>query len=237
MISKGMNDSRRAAPAEAAIGDDVSGEARENSGERVTGDGVSAATSASAEAAQSPLAAAGSSPRADWLQRVASCFSELLARPPLRLIAIGAVLLLLGGLIVPNSVWTLPVVILGALMVATGWLGGRLDGRFAVEWGQSGTQLEFRARIAAPSHERPVLPRSALGSGAHAGAREVTPQDPEIIDATGHTVELDLAELEALIGAAETPEAGNGPAASERAAQKLRVARNGEQSSEASATP
>jgi hypothetical protein len=237
MISKGMNDSQRAAPAAAGSGDAISADVRENSGERVTGDGVSAATSASADAAQSPLAAAGSSTRADWLRTVASCFSELLARPPLRLIVTGAVLLVIGGLLVPNSVWTLPVVILGALMVAIGWVGGRLDGRFAVEWGQAGTQLEFRARIAAASHERPLLPRAALRSRAHAGVPEVTPQDPQIIDATAHTVELDLAELEALIGAADTPESGNGPAASARAVQKLRVARNGEQSSEASATP
>jgi hypothetical protein len=237
MISKGMNDSRRAAAAAAGSGDDLSADARESSGVRVTGDGVSAAASASADAAQSPLAATGSSPRADWLRTVASCFSELLARPPLRLIATGAVLLLIGGLLIPNSVWTLPVVILGALMVAIGWVGGRLDGRFAVEWGQSGTQLEFRARIAAASHERPLPPRTALRSRAHAGVPEITPQDPEIIDATAHTVELDLAELEALIGVAETPERGNGPAASARAVQKLRVARNGGQSSEGSATP
>jgi hypothetical protein len=76
-----------------------------------------------------------------------------------------------------------------------------------------------------------------LRSRAHAGVPEITPQDPEIIDATAHTVELDLAELEALIGVAETPERGNGPAASVRAVQKLRVARNGGQSSEGSATP
>jgi hypothetical protein len=215
MISKGMNYSQRAAPAEAGSGDDVSADARENPDKRVMSDGASAATSASAEAAQPPLAAR-SSARADWLRTVTSCFAELLARPRLRLIATGAVLLLLGGLLVPNSVWTLPLVILGALMVAIGWVGGRLDGRFALEWGQSGTQLEFRARIA-----------------AHAGVPEATPHDPDIIDATGHTVGLDLAELEALIGAAETREAGNGPAASERAVQKLRVARAGEQSSEA----
>jgi hypothetical protein len=181
------------------------------------------------------VAASKSSPWAAWLSTVASCFSELLARPRLRLIVTGAILLLIGGLLVPNSVWTLPVVIIGALMVAIGWVGGRLDGRFAVEWGQSGTQLEFRARIAAPPHERPLLPRPSSRPRAHEGIAGPTPQDPEIIEATAHTVELDLAELEALIVAAETPETQTAGTASTRAVQKLRVARSGEQSSEAGA--
>jgi hypothetical protein len=159
----------------------------------------------------------------------------LLARPRLRLIVTGAILLLIGGLLVPNSVWTLPVVIIGALMVAIGWVGGRLDGRFAVEWGQSGTQLEFRARIAAPPHERPLRPRPSSRPRAREGIPGPTPQDPEIIEATAHTVELELAELEALIVAAETPETQTAGTASTRAVQKLRVARSGEQSSEAGA--
>jgi hypothetical protein len=178
--------------------------------------------SASANVAGAPptpeaLSKSKSSPWGDWILPVASSFSELLARPRLRLIATGAVLLLIGGLLVPNSVWTLPVVIIGAVMVAIGWVGGRLDGRFAVEWGQTGTQLEFRARIAAPSHERPSRP------------------EPEIIDGTAHTVELELAELEALIVAAETPEAQTAATASTRAVQKLRVARGGEQPAESGA--
>jgi hypothetical protein len=205
-----------------------------NDSQRATDDGLSAAA-ANADPAPPPVAASKSLPLAAWLRTVASCFSELLARPPLRLIATGAVLLLIGGLLIPNSVWTLPVVIVGALMVAIGWLGGRLDGRFAVEWGQSGTQLEFRARIAAPAHERPLLPRPSSRSRAHAGIPGPTPRDPEIIDATAHTVELDLAELEALIVAAETPETQTAATASTRAVQKLRVARSGEQSSEAGA--
>jgi hypothetical protein len=159
----------------------------------------------------------------------------LLARPRLRLIAAGALLLLIGGLLVPNSVWTLPVVIIGALMVAIGWVGGRLDGRFAVEWGKSGTQLEFRARIAAPSHERPSLARPASRFPAPAGISGPTTEDPEIIEATAHTIELDLAELEALIVAADTPDAQTAPTASARAVEKLRVARSAEPPSEAGA--
>jgi hypothetical protein len=177
-----------------------------------------------------PVAPAKSKPPpwADWLRTAGSCCSELLARPRLRLIATGVVLLLIGGILVPNSVWTLPVVIIGAVMVAIGWLGGRLDGRFAVEWGQTGTQLEFRARIAAPSHERPSRPSPAARSHAHAAIAGSIPDEPETIDGTAHTVELELAELEALIVAAETPETETAPAASTRAVEKLRVARSGE---------
>jgi hypothetical protein len=229
-----MNDSKRADSAPAGCGDSVSADAAENPGEQAAGDGLSAAA-ACPDAATSPVAASKSPPWPDWLWTVVSCCSELLARPRLRLIATGVVLLLIGGLLVPNSVWTLPVVIIGALMVAVGWVGGRLDGRFAVEWGRSGTQLEFRARIAAPSHERPLLARPASRARGHAGIPAPRPQDPEIIEATAHTIELDLAELEALIVAAETPETQTGPTASARAVEKLRVARSCEQSSEAGA--
>jgi len=233
MISQGRND-LRAGAARGASGDLGSAGVRQIPGKRAPDDGLSPAA-ATADAAPPPVAASRSSPWAAWLSTVASCFSELLAGPRLRLIVTGAILLLIGGLLVPNSVWTLPVVIIGALMVAIGWVGGRIDGRFAVEWGQSGTQLEFRARIAAPPHERPLLPRPSSRPRAHEGITGPTPQDPEIIEATAHTVELDLAELEALIVAAETPDTETAATASTRAVQKLRVARTGEQSSGAGA--
>jgi hypothetical protein len=229
MISDGMNDSQQAGSAPAGSGGSAPTNARENPAERVTTDVLTPA--AHADAAPSALAASKPSPLADWLRTAASCVSAVLARPPLRLIATGAVLLLIGGLLVPNSVWTLPVVIIGALMVAIGWVGGRLDGRFAVEWGQSGTQLEFRARIAAPPHERPSLPRPFSRSRERAAIPGPAPQDPEteIIEAAAHTIEFDLAELEALIVAAETPDTPTSPPASARAVQKLRVARGGQQ--------
>src|SRR5438270_12038548 len=82
---------------------------------------------------------------------------EWVLRPRVRLTLIGVGLLLIGGLMLINSVWTLPLVIVGALMVAIAWVGHRLEGRFAVQWGESGTELAFRARIMAPAGTRPIL--------------------------------------------------------------------------------
>ena len=46
-------------------------------------------------------------------------------------------------------------------MVAVAWIGHRLEGRFAVEWGETGTQLAFKATIKAaqPTSETPALGR------------------------------------------------------------------------------
>ena len=84
-------------------------------------------------------------------------------RPRVRLTLTGAVLLLVGLLIATNTVWTLPLVIVGALMVAVAWIGHRLEGRFAVEWGEAGTQLAFNATIKAP---QPTSDMPGAGPGA-----------------------------------------------------------------------
>ncbi len=132
----------------------------------------------------------------------------------MRLTLAGALLLVIGGLVISNSVWTLPVVIAGALMVAIAWVGHRLDGRFIIEWGEAGTELAFRATVKAAhsAHEAPppgswqprrlvLEPRSA-------------PRTAQVIDGEAHTVEIDLAELNALIAAAENRDA-DGEAAGE----------------------
>jgi hypothetical protein len=114
---------------------------------------------------------------------------------------IGLLLLLLGGLVLTSSMWTLPLVIVGAVMVLIAWIGSRLDGRFAVEWGASGTQLELRAQIKAAKPERPALSRTVPV------APGFEPEDADVVEGEAHTVEIDVAELKALIAAAETAEA------------------------------
>jgi len=145
----------------------------------------------------------------DQVVAAAGAFAEWLARPRVRVTVIGALLLLIGGLIMTNSVWTLPLVLVGALMVVIAWIGRRLDGRFAVDWGETGTQLEFRAEIRAarlcPAPVRPGrTPSPAIGHEAEAARSD-------IVDGEAHTVEIDVADLRALIAAAqdaETAEAG-----------------------------
>lgn len=172
-------------------------------------------------------------PSADQLSAVASSIHAWLSRPRVRLIVTGAMLLLIDGLFLTNSVWTLPLGIVGALMVVIGWVGGRLDGRFTVEWGETGTQLEFRARIAAPPPPRASLPPASPLSRALLDMPQPTAPDAGMIEGEAHTVEIDLAELEALIAAAETAEAESPHTdASKRAVHKLQAARAGEQPSD-----
>jgi hypothetical protein len=133
-------------------------------------------------------------------------------RPRVRLSLTGVLLLLIGGVLVTNSVWTLPVVVVGALMVVVAWMGHRLDGRFTIEWGESGTQLAFRATIKAAE---PAHGAAALTTGREP-ARAEEPEDSvhsEVIEGEAHTVEIDVADLKALIAAAEVAEAASPRAA------------------------
>jgi hypothetical protein len=182
-------------------------------------------------AAKPELAPAPPSQTPPWWEHVPAlgeAFYMWLLRPRVRLTVTGGILLMLGGLVLTNSVWTLPFVLVGALMVAVAWIGHRLEGRFEVEWGERGTQLAFRARIRPAQARASALPRTSsssqtpLGSGAPEGERE------QIIEGEAHTIEIEVAELEALIAAAETSPAGDD---APPAAQSLRVAANGARSS------
>jgi hypothetical protein len=151
-------------------------------------------------------------PWPDRLLAVATPCYRWLCRPRVRLTVIGAVLLITGGLLTTNSVWTLPLVLIGALMVVIAWIGHRLDGRFAVEWGEAGTQLAFRAQI---KPAQPVLPavdqaasipdRRPLGHRVGLGDLP-DPPDADVVEGEAHTVEIDVADLKALLAAAEAAE-------------------------------
>ncbi len=99
-------------------------------------------------------------------------------------------------------------------MVVIAWVGSRLDGRFAVEWGDGGTQVEFRAQIKPPppvAHPVRLSPipsavPSAPASQLRTPARSEI-DDGDVIEGEGHTVEIDVAELKTLIRAAEAREA------------------------------
>jgi hypothetical protein len=140
---------------------------------------------------------------------------------------------LLGGLVLTNSVWTLPLVLVGALMVAVAWIGHRLEGRFVVEWGDGGTQLAFRARIGPAQVPPSALPRTSSSSQTPLGSEAPDREPQQIIEGEAHTIEIEVAELEALIAAAESGTAEPGAAGSDAppAAQRLRVAANGARSS------
>lgn len=175
-----------------------------------------------------PLPAQKSSRWPEGLLAVATAFWEWISRPAVRLTVTGVILLLIGGLVMTSSVWTLPLVIVGALMVVIAWIGHRLDGRFAIAWGETGTQLEFRARINAAEPARPALARTSSSSHRLAPGPEPASKDAEIVDGEAHTIEIDVAELKALIAVAETTEGKVAQTdAAVQATRNLRVARGG----------
>jgi hypothetical protein len=143
-----------------------------------------------------------------WVEPVTAVASEACAwlmRPRVRLCVIGGTLLLVGALMMTNSVWTLPLVVIGALMVAVAWIGHRLEGHFAVEWGEAGTQLAFNATVKPPQ-------RSPEAPALEPGSAPATPApDATVIEGEAHTVEIDVGELKALIAAAEAGDASADP--------------------------
>jgi hypothetical protein len=170
-------------------------------------------------------------PWSDRLLAVARPFYRWLCRPRVRLTVTGAVLLIIGALVTTNSVWTLPLVLIGALMVAIAWIGHRLDGRFAVEWGAGGTQLAFRAQIkpALPALPTAAQTASVADHGPHADpgphVNVADPPDADVVEGEAHTVEVDVADLRALLAAAEAAEARvSRPEPPAETARGLRVA-------------
>jgi hypothetical protein len=169
----------------------------------------SATPGAETPAADTPPTPPADTPAwAQWLTTTASSLYAWLMRPRVRLAVTGALLLLIG-LIAGNTVWTLPLVIVGALMVAVAWIGRRLEGRFAVEWGEAGTQLAFRATIkpAQPTTDATALAAASATGPAPAHRIELVPGADDVIEGEAHTVEINVTELKALIAAAEAAEA------------------------------
>lgn len=206
-------------------------EARET-GSSVSGDSSSEPPEArvpNPEVPARPLSPA-SPERSVWPARVTAAIAsslEWVTRPRVRLGLTGAILLLIGALLTTNSVLTLPLVIVGAGMIVIAWIGHRLEGRFAIEWGQAGTQLAFRATVKAarPAEEAPL--RGSSDSTKLARTHELDLEAAQIIDGEAHTVEIDLAELKALIAAVETTEAEAAPYAAAQDIRIRRVARDG----------
>jgi hypothetical protein len=106
-------------------------------------------------------------------------------------------------------------------MVVVAWIGHRLEGRFAVEWGKAGTELAFRATVKPARGELPIL--SVSPAKPDPGTSEPTSSsDDPIIEGEAHTVEIDVGELKALIAAVE---AEPPPVCTEPEAHQIRVHR------------
>ena len=161
-------------------------------------------------------------PSVDAVRTITSDLYRWLLRPRVRLTVTGLALLFIGVVFAPGSVWTLPLVIGGAVMIAIAWIGSRLEGHFTVEFGSDGTQFHCGARVkphpalAAPAAE--IAPTSAAAPAAEIAppsAAEARTSEPavvavaaaavphaDVVEGSAHTVEIEVAELEALIAAA-----------------------------------
>jgi hypothetical protein len=149
------------------------------------------------------------------LERLGRWTVALLARPRVRTVLVGLVLIIIGAFFIQHSVWTFPIVIVGILMVVVAWVGGRLEGRFAVEWSEAGTGFEMRARFkSATPLLTPPLPApppsvttTTVTSTRPRPEAEITDadtvEDDTVIEGEAHTVEIDVEELRALVAAAE----------------------------------
>ena len=151
-----------------------------------------------------PLAAAPAGPSGPgtaeqieaWLGRA----GRAALRPRVRSVLVGVLLIVLAATVAQSSMWTLPLVIVGTVMIVVAWIGSRMEGRFAFEWGEGGAGLQLQARFKAPAPAPKPLPVSTAPAAAPVSS---TAAMPETIEGEAHTIELDLEELRRLIAAAE----------------------------------
>lgn len=150
----------------------------------------------------------------------------LAERRGLRVALAGAVLLLVALQLGTDSALSVPLLVVGLVMVIAGSMGPRLRGRFSLEFGPEGTTIEVQTHIAAPgkvAQPAPALPagrpRIALVHSAPAAVEapdaapqpaasigpatdaEPEPQDALVVEGHGETIEMDVEQLRALLAA------------------------------------
>ena len=115
--------------------------------------------------------------------------------------ALGAAIWLGGG-----SALTVPLVVLGVVLLLVGILGRRLRGRVALEWGPSGASFDFTAAIAPPGRTVvPDAPSQATTMLTAPPAEEL--EDADVVESTGETIEFDVSALRALLAAHDAADA------------------------------
>jgi hypothetical protein len=193
---------------------------RGHSGPQPAGAGAGASVGAEASAPgdpqppaepSAPVAPLALRPRVEWERHVVTA-GRWLIRPRVRLALLGVLLLLIGAVWITSSVWTLPIVIAGVVLVIAAWAGPRLEGHFHIEWGTTGTELHFRAKVHSAEPHRPELASGhpatpARQQGELALVPKAVPSDPDVIEGHGRTVEINVDELKALIAVAEAQDA------------------------------
>jgi len=179
-----------------ADGEEEGAEAGPSTTERITATGRRAA-GAAAEGVS-----AATERLAPHVERGAdAAWHALSTRRGLRIGLLGLALVLLGVLYLGgDSAWTVPLVVIGAVMILIGLLGPRLSGRFSLEWGAEGTVIEFRTEVTPPT----PAPRILAPPFPFAPDPPQVPQkvpSAQVIEGEGETIEFDVAQLRALLAA------------------------------------
>jgi len=189
--------------------------------------GAETAAAETPPTAERPPAAPSGPPLAERAARKAghgieqgarAAWRGLAERRGLRVALAGAVVLLVALQLGADSALSVPLLIVGLVMVVVGAMGPRLRGRFSLEFGPEGTSIEVQTHIAAPGKTAapvpalpiaPDRPRIALVHSAPAApavaepatAEEPPPADAMVVEGHGETIEMDVEQLRALLAA------------------------------------
>lgn len=145
----------------------------------------------------------------ELVRPVARCGHALIERPGLRLAVIGAGLVAAAFELGSGSALSVPLLVVGLVMLVVGVLGSRLRGRFVLDFGPGGMVIEARAEVAPPPQATlalPPKPRITLVTP--------TPDEPsvydedDVIEGHGETIEMDVAQLRRLLAAERADVAG-----------------------------
>lgn len=142
-----------------------------------------------------------------------SLLERLIENRGFRVAVIGVVLVIVGLQLGNDSAWTVPVLVVGAVLILAGALGTRLSGKLAIEWGEDGASFEMRARVAPPTESAKEVEQRRL-TALEAPADERV--EDAVIETTGETIEMDLVSLREMLPTSKNSEAAK--AAAERVA-------------------
>jgi hypothetical protein len=143
---------------------------------------------------------------------------ELSERRGLRTVLLGGVITLIALDLGSDSALSAPLLVIGVIMLIVGAMGPRLRGHIGLDFGPEGTAITMHTHVAPPGRrlaaqaegERAVIalpprPRIALVPNAPepAATASATPEpaDAQVVESTGETVEIDVAQLRALLDA------------------------------------
>lgn len=108
-------------------------------------------------------------------------------------VSVGILVAVAGWFGERGSAWGVPMLLVGALLIAIGLIGSRLSGSFGVRWGEDGAYLELSGVIAPPGERRPApkIPSTAADGElpTELPARLVPPTE---VEGSAETIEFNV---------------------------------------------